>query len=62
VFQGDRLLSGRRCQRTQDDKAWFSRALVEFGSEPVSSRSNTDLLLIDEVGNAVEKLYLPRRR
>jgi len=62
VFQGDRLLSGRHCLRTQDDKAWFSRALVEFGSEPASSRSNTGLLLIDEASNAVEKLYQPRRR
>jgi hypothetical protein len=62
VFQGDRLLSRRRCQRTQDDKAWFARALVAFGSEPASSRSHTELLLIDEVGSAVEKLYLPRRR
>jgi len=36
--------------------------LVEFGSEPASSRSNTGLLLIDEASNAVEKLYRPRRR
>src|SRR5215831_20866966 len=40
VFRGDRLLSGRRCQRTADDKAFFSRTLVEFGSEAASSRSN----------------------
>jgi len=61
VFQGDQLLSGKYCLRTQDDKAWFSRVLVEFGSEPASSRSNTGLLLIDEAGNAVEELYQPGR-
>jgi len=61
VFQGNRLLSARRCRRTPDDKAWFSRTLVEFGSEPGTSRSHTDLLVIEEVGNAVEELYRPRR-
>ena len=62
IFRGDRLVSGRRCVRTAEDKAWFSRSLVEFGSEPASSKSHTDLLTIDESGNAVERLYPPRRR
>lgn len=57
-----RLISQRRCLRGPDDSAWFSRQLVNFGSDADSSQSKTPLLVIEDLDNGVERLYAPRRR
>lgn len=57
VFRGDDLLSERRCLRTADDHAWFSREVVNFGADSANSQSLTNLLQFDDVDNAVERLY-----
>jgi hypothetical protein len=62
VLRGDRVLSHAPCLRTADDRAWFSRELVEFGSDIESSRSTTDLLRLEEGDNPLEKLYRIRAK
>jgi len=57
VFRGDQILSNARCSRTGDDLAWFSSAMVNFGSDIDSSKSKTDLLRLEDVDNEIEKIY-----
>ena len=57
VFRGDQLLSARRCQRSADDRAWFSRELVKFGADAASSRAASPLLQLDDIDNGIEAAY-----
>jgi hypothetical protein len=60
VLKGDRIVSNRHCLRSDDDRAWFSRALVRFGGDASESRSNTELVVIDDVDHGIERLYPAR--
>lgn len=57
----DRVLMNAACARSADNNlAWFSRGLVQFGSDANSSRSTTDLLRIEDDDNEVNRLYRTR--
>jgi len=57
VWRGDQLLSVRRCHRSADDRAWFSRKLVKFGANTASGRAATPLLQLDDIDNVIEAAY-----
>lgn len=57
VFRGDRILSNSRCVQDSKSQPWFSSNVVEFSSEFDKSRSKTNLLILTEVNNSLEKIY-----
>lgn len=57
MLRGDRILSNERCDRTADDRAWFSGAIVKFGSDSDSSESRTELLQLKDEDNAIDRIY-----
>lgn len=60
VLSGDAVLMQRRCERTADDRAWFSAALGRFGEDAVHSRAETELLEFADVDNGVERFFETR--
>jgi hypothetical protein len=56
VLRGEHVLSNRRCARSADDRAWFARELVEFGADADSTRSLTELVIVDDTDNGIEQL------
>jgi hypothetical protein len=60
VLQGERIVSNQRCLRSDDDRAGFARALVRFGGDASESRSNTGLVVIEDVDHGIERLYPAR--
>lgn len=62
VMQGDKIVSNKQCQRTADDRAWFSPDLVKFGDSLEESRSNTVLLRLVAEENPVERVFAEQLR
>lgn len=58
VLRGDHVVVNARCVPADDnDLGWFSRDVVNFGSDTASSQSATDLLQMQDTDNMIDKLY-----
>jgi hypothetical protein len=61
VFRDRRIVRNERCARTADDRAWFSKDLVQFGSDIAKSHSASDLLQLEDFDNDIDQIYRVRR-
>lgn len=57
VLRNGKVVSNKSCSSTPDDRGWFAKDLVEFGSDIKDSRSHTDLLKLEEGDNPIEQIY-----